>query len=95
MPIFFAIGWAAVQVSHLSIANSLSQSQKTRDKLSNFRNSVTFAGNIVVLSVALLLFIFLDNKKDQFRYLCYFLIFIGMITSLFYILIIDEPYLNY
>jgi len=55
-PTIFNVGWAAVQIAHLSIVNQLSYSQRKRDKMVVNRNGLTYAANIFVLGLALGLF---------------------------------------
>lgn len=57
LPALFNIGWASVQIATMSIVNQLTYSNRQRDKLSNNRNGFTYAANITVLAVALLLFL--------------------------------------
>jgi Na+/melibiose symporter-like transporter len=90
LPALFNVGWASVQISHMSIVNTLSLSNRKRDKLSNNRNGFTFAANIVVLASALIMFIYVPVKIDQFRYLAYICLGLGAITSLFFIFTIGE-----
>lgn len=78
----------------MSIVNALSLSNRKRDKLSNNRNGFTFAANIVVLGCALLMFFAIDNKKNQFRYLCFMCLGLGACSSLFFIFTIGEVYLG-
>lgn len=63
LPGVFNIGWACVQISHMAIVNSLTQSNRKRDTLSNYRNGFTSAANIFVLGVSLTLFLVLDDAK--------------------------------
>jgi len=60
-PAVFNVGWAAVQISTMSIVNALSYSQRKRDKMAVNRNGFTYAANIFVLSLALVLFVTIDN----------------------------------
>jgi Na+/melibiose symporter-like transporter len=86
LPALFNIGWAAVQIYHMSIVNSLSNSNQKRDKLSNTRNGFTYAANITVLTCALIMFLTVNDKIKQFRYICFFSLTIGLLTSLFYLI---------
>ena len=61
-PAVFNIGWAAVQISHLAIVNQLSYSQRKRDKMVVYRNGFTYAANIFVLALALVLFVTVDSQ---------------------------------
>ena len=64
LPALFNIGWASVQISNMSIVNSISKSNRMRDKLSNNRNGFTSSANIVVLGLATLLFLEVEDRKD-------------------------------
>ena len=67
--IFFClynIGWAACQVSHMSLVPSLSVSRIRRDKLNNLRNSFTFISNFIGLLSMLLTFTVVTNPFRQF-----------------------------
>jgi len=86
LPALFNVGWAAVQISHMSIVNSLSNSNQKRDKLSNTRNGFTYAANITVLTCALIMFLTVKDKIKQYRYICFFSLAIGLLTSLFYLI---------
>lgn len=85
LPALFNIGWAAVQISNMSIVNSISKSNRMRDKLSNNRNAFTSTANITVLLSALILFIAVENQIDQFRILCSICIVLGCCASAFYL----------
>ena len=61
LPALFNVGWASVQISHMSIVNQLSSSNRRRDRLVINRNGFTYAANITVLSFAYLLFQFVDD----------------------------------
>ncbi len=74
----------------MAIVNNLSASNQKRDKLINNRNGFTYAANITILGFALILFNVVDDKTNQFRYLCFIALFIGSFSSIFYILNINE-----
>ena len=74
----------------MSIVNSLTQSNRMRDKLSNNRNGFTSSANITVLGIALILFLVVGNPIDEFRYLCIVCIGLGCIASFFYVTTIRE-----
>ncbi len=59
-PAAFNVGWAAVQVAHMSLVPSLTLSRKTRDKLNNARNTFTYIANLFVLLFAFLVFLMLE-----------------------------------
>jgi Na+/melibiose symporter-like transporter len=64
LPALFNVGWASVQISHMSIVNQLSYSGTRRDVMVNNRNAFTYFANITVLSFALLFFVTVDNAVD-------------------------------
>lgn len=90
LPALFNVGWAAVQISHMSIVNQLSQSNRRRDELANNRNGFTAAANITVLTFALILFIAIDNNVNQYRVLALIVLVIGICTSLFFLCTVKE-----
>lgn len=63
LPALFNVGWASVQISHMSIVNQLSTSNRRRDKMSNNRNGFTYAANITVLTFALIMFTTVTEPK--------------------------------
>ena len=90
LPALFNVGWAAVQISHMAIVNSLSTSIERRDVLVNYRNGFTYGANIVVLFSALIVFLYFDDKILQFRILGFLCIGLGLLTSIYYIFTIQE-----
>jgi Na+/melibiose symporter-like transporter len=94
LPALFNVGWASVQISHMSIVNQLSNSVNKKDKLVNNRNGFTYAANIVVLSSALIVFIASDNTVTQFRILCAICLISGCCTTGFYMSNIREVKLS-
>lgn len=93
-PAIFNVGWACVQISHMSIVNQLSYSVRRRDRMVNNRNGATYVANIAVLSVALVLFITIPLPTTSFTLLCLLCIVTGSCTSLFYVAKIKENYLS-
>ena len=53
---FFNVGWAFVQVSHMSLVPSLTSSRIKRDRLNSYRNSFTYIANFLVLGLSLIFF---------------------------------------
>ena len=104
LPALFNIGWSFVQISHLSIVNTLSLSNRRRDQMINTKNAFTYAANIFILSLALALFAIYnvdagdDNIREvailEFRLMTFIGLGIGIITSLFYIVVIREASLT-
>jgi Na+/melibiose symporter-like transporter len=94
LPALFNVGWAMVQISHMSIVNSLTHSNRKRDKMVNQRNGFTYAANITVLLAALIVFLIVDNGITQFRILLALVLLLGTCTSSFFIFTIREPKLS-
>ena len=90
----FNIGWAAVQVSHMSIVNSLTYDQEKRDIMINSRNGFTYAANIAMLSFSMVLFIFEKHAMMQFRVLGITCVLLGLISTFFYSFHIKETRLS-
>jgi hypothetical protein len=83
-----------VQIAHMSIVNQLSYSQRRRDKMVNNRNGLTYMANISILSVALVLFIVIENPALVFSILTILALSFGSCATLFYILKIKENTLS-
>ncbi|XP_048415847.1 major facilitator superfamily domain-containing protein 12a isoform X1 [Stegostoma tigrinum] len=90
-------GWAATQISHLSLIPELALNNHERVELTAFRNAFTVVANIAVFGIAWLLFHFqaahsdpdVDNslgKQDipVFRTLALIVIGIGFVSSLMF-----------
>ena len=56
----------------------------------SLRNGFTFVANLIVLTLALIIFAVEKNQKVQFRILEGFVIVIGSLASLYYLIIIRE-----
>lgn len=90
----FNIGWASVQISNMSVVNSLTYSTQRRDLLVASRNTFTSVANIFVLTLSLILFAIHGLAPvNQFRILGITICIVGVISSLFYIFVLKEPYL--
>jgi Na+/melibiose symporter-like transporter len=89
-PAAFNVGWAAVQVAHMSLVPSLTLSRKTRDKLNNARNTFTYIANLFVLLFAFLVFLILDCDFEQFKVLSLGSLSLGVATSAFFLFTVRE-----
>jgi len=61
-----------------------------RDKLSNNRNGFTSTANITVLGLALILFLAVSDRIEQFQILSIICIVLGCCASMFYISVLRE-----
>ena len=83
-PCIFTTGWSAVQIAHMSILNNLSYSNFKRDLLVNSKNGFTYAAYITVLVVFAVLIIIFEDDLWLYRSLCFIVIGLGVLTSIFY-----------
>lgn len=91
LPALFNIGWASVQIAHMSVVNQLSFDNERRDILINSRNGFTYAANITVLILAFLFFQFSEaTAAEKFRYFSIIGMIMGFFATFFYVNQIDE-----
>lgn len=86
----FNVGWASVQISHMSLIPSLSPMKETKEKLIGIRNGFTYISNITVLIVAFLLFKTMSDPVLEFTVLSIVVLAIGVTINVLFILFIDE-----
>ncbi|OMJ85964.1 hypothetical protein SteCoe_12596 [Stentor coeruleus] len=86
----FNIGWASIQISHMSLIPSLTPIKETKDKLIGIRNGFTYISNIAVLILAFILIKTLNEPDLQFSILSIIVIVIGLIINILFIVFIDE-----
>jgi Na+/melibiose symporter-like transporter len=91
LPAIFNVGWAFVQVSNMALVNSITYNTERRDTLISLRNGFTFVANLSVLTIALFLFEHMSDQVLQFRVLALIVVTGGTISSLFYIMSLNEP----
>ena len=94
LPALFNIGWAAVQISTMSIIVSITYDQKMRDSLISYRNAWTFGSNLFTLIVALILFEYESVAIWQFRILVLIITGLGLTWSIFYLYGVREVKLS-
>lgn len=78
----------------MAFVNSITYSTQRRDRLISLRNGFTYVANLTVLTIALALFALLKDQIWQFRILGIIIVIIGSISSVFYILTLNEPKLT-
>ncbi|XP_077079090.1 major facilitator superfamily domain-containing protein 12 [Siphateles boraxobius] len=96
--IIFQFGWAATQISHLSLIPELVTCEHAKVELTSYRYAFTVVANIVVFAVAWLLFHFQSQQSEDpsisqnlswfdvptFRYLALIVWAIGSVTSIIF-----------
>jgi len=74
----------------MAIVNTLSNSNRRRDKMVNNRNGFTFAANITILTIALIVFSTMSDPINEFRVMTFGGLALGIGTSTFYMCSISE-----
>ena len=93
----FNVGWASVQVSHMSLIPELTSCENVRVVLNSVRYAATVASNLFVFVVlAILIHVFSMSELDQFHTLALISIGVGTVTSIFFLLGTEErrPIIN-
>jgi Na+/melibiose symporter-like transporter len=84
------VGWAATQVSHMSLVPSLTLSRKQRDTLNTLRNTFSYIANVYVLIVAFIIFLVVKGAYYQFTLLGFLSVGLGFMTSMFFLFTVNE-----
>eukprot|EP00262_Sarcandra_glabra_P014041 TRINITY_DN4014_c0_g1_i1.p1 TRINITY_DN4014_c0_g1~~TRINITY_DN4014_c0_g1_i1.p1 ORF type:complete len:460 (+),score=57.93 TRINITY_DN4014_c0_g1_i1:144-1523(+) len=95
----FNVGWAATQVSHMSMVNCITLNPTSRVVLTSCRNAFTMVANLSLYAVALIVFsVHIDRTSDdienQYRWIAYFSIFIGCCFVGIFLIGTKEPRLK-
>ncbi len=84
-PGIFNLGWASLQISHMSLVPQITCSRKRRDKLNNLRNSFTFISNFLVLGMGSIIFKFMTNPPLEYNIISYIVVTLGITASIFFL----------
>lgn len=92
----FNVGWAAAQVSHMSMVNCISRNPTSRVVLTSCRNAFTMVANLSLYAVALAVFSLSkakthDDIENQYRWIAYVSIFIGCCFVVIFLIGTKEP----
>ncbi|XP_020256612.1 major facilitator superfamily domain-containing protein 12-like [Asparagus officinalis] len=95
----FNMGWAATQVSHMSMVNCITLNPTSRVALASCRNAFTMVANLSLYAVALVVFSIYGAKasaniKIQYRWIAYFSIFLGFCFVGIFLIGTKEPELK-
>ncbi|XP_077210353.1 uncharacterized protein LOC143845835 [Tasmannia lanceolata] len=95
----FNMGWAATQVSHMSMVNCITLNQTSRVALASCRNAFTMVANLSLYAVALGVFSVYSAKtpvdiENQYRWIAYCSIFIGCCFVGIFLIGTKEPRLK-
>lgn len=96
----FNIGWAATQVSHMSLVNCLSSNSTTRVALSSCRNACTMIANLCLFGTAYIIFGAFPAKDPsdvemQYRQIAQISVIIGGCFILIFFTGVKEPRLDH
>ncbi|GBP62336.1 Major facilitator superfamily domain-containing protein 12 [Eumeta japonica] len=95
----FQIGWAAVQISHLSLIPELAEDEQTRTHLTAVRFGFTVFSNLFVYIITwIVLHITGECDKEQvgpadawkFRHIVYILLALGAVASVIFHIVVKE-----
>lgn len=101
--VIFQFGWAATQISHLSLIPDLTSDDNERVELNGIRYAFTVLSNLAVFGIFWLLFLLhgdhSDNMESQltsvdalkFRNLVFIIVGMGIVFSIAFHLIVREP----
>ncbi|XP_010257582.1 PREDICTED: major facilitator superfamily domain-containing protein 12-like isoform X4 [Nelumbo nucifera] len=95
----FNVGWAATQVSHMSMVNCITLNPTTRVVLASCRNAFTMVANLSLYAVALTVFNVSKPRtpidiENQYRWIAYLSIFIGCCFVSIFLIGTKEPRLK-
>ncbi|KAL1300183.1 hypothetical protein AAHE18_18G159800 [Arachis hypogaea] len=95
----FNVGWAATQVSHMSMVTCITLNSTSRVALASCRNAFTMVANLSLYGVALILFSVISGKtyagvENQYRWIAYLSILIGCCFVGIFHLATKEPRLK-
>ena len=86
----FNVGWAAVQVSHMSMVPELSKNEHTRVVLNSARYSESVIANVAVFGILALWSELVSETVRQYTYVSYTTLAIGLLCSFLFLYGIRE-----
>ncbi|CAL0326319.1 unnamed protein product [Lupinus luteus] len=95
----FNVGWAATQVSHMSMVSCITLNSTSRVALASCRNAFTMIANLSLYAVAYTVFSVINGKtyvdvQNQYRWIAYLSICIGCCFVGIFLLSTKEPRLK-
>ncbi|XP_024401583.1 uncharacterized protein [Physcomitrium patens] len=96
----FNVGWAATQVSHMSLVNCITSNQSSQVSLNSCRNAFTMAANLGLYVIAYLVFRILPSKQvcdveTQFKWIAGSAIAVGICFVVVFQIGVKEPSLSH
>ncbi|GJT65776.1 major facilitator superfamily domain-containing protein 12-like protein [Tanacetum coccineum] len=95
----FNVGWAATQVSHMSMVNCITLNSTSRVVMTSCRNAFSMVANLSLYAIAFLVFHLSPSKttseiENQYRWIAYTSIFIGCCFVVIFHIGTGEPRLK-
>lgn len=96
----FNCGWAATQVSHMSLVNCLTRNPSSRVALNSCRNAFTMVANLLLYGIAFVAFLALpcsspSQVRAQFRWIAFVSVVVGLLFLLIFYAGVKEPLLSH
>ncbi|KAG0612252.1 hypothetical protein M758_6G013500 [Ceratodon purpureus] len=96
----FNLGWAATQVSHMSLVNCITSNQSSQVSLNSCRNAFTMIANLGLYVIAYAVFRILPSKQicdveTQFKWIAGTAIVVGCCFVLVFLIGVKEPVLSH
>ncbi|VDN08229.1 unnamed protein product [Thelazia callipaeda] len=96
--IVFQIGWAAVQISHLSLLPELTSNESRRTTMNSVRYGGAVVANLYIFGILFILLHFDDSGSNigpsdlnHFSTVAYTVIVLGLFTGIIFYITTDEP----
>ena len=94
LPSLFNIGWAAVQVSHMSLLPIISVNKKNKDSCVRLRTGFTFISQFLSLVISFFVFYIVKDPMTQYSLLSLLCVFFGVITTFLFLIYCREVILS-
>lgn len=92
--VFFNVGWATIQMAHLSLIPAITPVKEKKDFIIGIRTAFTYIANIVILTLALLLFSVMSDPKTEFVVLVVCVLGTGILVNTLFCFVIKEKKLT-
>ena len=92
--VLYNLGWAAVQVAHMSLLPVISVNKKNKDKMVRLRTGFFFISQFFSLVISLVVFSIVGDNLKQYTYLSFICVFVGVITTIYFLIYCRETNLS-
>ena len=84
------VGYGMVNAAHLTALPELSLYEGTKENLAHKVEGYEKVSHVLILSISLILWTYVPNQVNQFRYLLYCVISLGLLLCAMYVYYIRE-----